>query len=299
MSGPSPAPIAGLAGFDELLETGDIKGCCAAVYEHPGVRWLLGDELHPGGEATTRRALELIEVEPGERLLDVASGTGASALLAARDFECIVTGIDYGAEAVRGAQQAAAEAGLGDRVRFLPGDAEALPFADGEFDAVLCECSLCVFPDKPGAAAEIRRVLRPGGRLALSDAVVDRARLPAQLDGALAAIACVGEALSHRGYEELLRAAGLRVFASESRDADAAALAERVRDRLRGARMLGADRSFAPLRADQAIELVATAQGAIADGALGYTVFAAVAEGPAPESAAGGRAASSSRPSSR
>jgi arsenite methyltransferase len=265
-----------LPGLDELLAAGDGKACCAALYEHPAVRWLLGDELHPGGEATTRRALELIGVEAGESLLDVASGTGASAILAAREFGCLVAGVDYGAEAVRGAQRAADAAGLCDQVGFIVGDAEALPFADGEFDAVLCECSLSSFPDKPRALAEIRRVLRPRGRLALTDVVVDRHRLPKELDGALAAIACIGEALSPRGYEELLIEAGLRPIAVESRGEDAAALAERVEDRLRGARLLGLDRAAgSPIAAGAAIGLAATARQAISDGALGYAIFSA------------------------
>lgn len=276
MSGAGAPSGAALPGVDELLAGSDAKACCAALYEHPAVRWLLGDELHPGGEATTRRALELIGIGAGERLLDVASGSGASAILAAREFGCLVAGVDYGAEAVRGAQRAADAAGLCDRVGFIVGDGEALPFADGEFDAVLCECSLSSFPDKPRALAEIRRVLRPGGRLALSDVVVDRHRLPKELHGALAAIACIGEALSGRGYEELLVEAGLRPLAVESREEDASALAERVEDRLRGARMLGLDRvSGSPVAAGAAIELAATARQAISDGALGYAIFTA------------------------
>jgi arsenite methyltransferase len=260
---------------EALAATGDQKSCCAAVYEHPAVRWLLGGELHPGGPATTRRALDLIAAGPGERLLDVASGTGASALLAARELRCLVAGVEYGERAVRDAQQAAEAAGLGDRVGFVAGDAEALPFADHEFDAVLCECSVSTFPDKRRALSEIRRVLRPGGRLALSDVVVDHARLPAELDHALAAFACVGEALSRRGYEELLLGAGLRPFAAESRDADAAALAERVRDRLRGARLLGLDSAQASIGTRDAIELVELARRAIAEGALGYVIITA------------------------
>jgi arsenite methyltransferase len=261
--------------LEALAATGDQKSCCAAVYEHAAVRWLLGGELHPGGEATTRRALELIRAGPGERLLDVACGTGTSALLAAREFGCIVTGVEYSEQAVRDAQQAADAAGLCGRIGFVGGDAEALPFSDGEFDAVLCECSLSTFPDKRRALAEIGRVLRPGGRLALSDVVVDRARLPAELSHALAAVACVGEALSRRGYEELVLGAGLRPFAVESRDADAAALAERVRDRLRGARLVGLDSPQASIGTREAIELVDLATRAIADGALGYAIIAA------------------------
>jgi arsenite methyltransferase len=254
----------------------DVKASCSALYEHPAVRWLLGDELHPGGEATTRRALELIDIRAGERLLDVASGTGASAILAAREFGCQVTGVDYGADAVGGAQQRADAAGLRDRVGFIVGDAEALPYPDDEFDAVLCECSLCTFPDKRQAIAEMRRVLRPGGRVALSDVVVDPERLPAELTGPLATIACVGSALPVSGYEELLSGAGLRPVAVESRAEDAAAMAERVEDRLRGARLLGLDRvSGSPLATGTAIELVGTARRAISDGALSYAIFAA------------------------
>jgi SAM-dependent methyltransferase len=262
--------------LDELLAAGDAKACCAALYEHPAVRWLLGDELHPGGAATTRRALELIGLGPGDRLLDVASGTGASALLAVRDLGCEVVGVDYGEGAVVLANEAADAEAPGRSVGFVRGDAENLPLPDASFDAVLCECSLSSFPDKPRALAEIRRVLRAGGRVALSDVVIDRARLPAALDGPLAAVACVGEAMSERGYERLLTEAGFRPTAVERRDADAATLAERVEDRLRGARLLGLDRAAgSPIATADAIEIVAAARRAIADGALGYAIIAA------------------------
>ena len=180
-----------------------------------------------------------------------------------------------------GAREAAAAAGLDDRVAFVRGDAGSLPFADGEFDAVLCECSLCTFADKPRAAAEIARVLYPGGRLALADVVAEPGRLPAGFDGVLAAIACVGEAMPEQGYRALLAQAGLRVLATESLDAEADALAGRIEDRLRGARLLGLDRlEGSPVGTADAIELVRAARRAIADGALGYALL--VAERPAP-----------------
>jgi len=274
----APDLSAGLAlpDIEALLGEGERAACCAAIYEQPAVRWLLGDELHPGGEATTRRALELIELGGGERLLDVASGAGTSALLAARERGCVVVGLEYGEGAVAGAREAAAAAGLADQVSFVRGDAGALPFEEGEFDAVLCECSLCTFADKPGAVGEIRRVLGAGGRLALGDIIVDPARLPAGFDGVLAAIACVGEAMPSAGYQDLLSAAGLEVFASESLDMQTAALAERFEDRLRGARLLGLERlEGSPVSTELAIELVRAARRAITDGALGYSIFAA------------------------
>jgi ubiquinone/menaquinone biosynthesis C-methylase UbiE len=246
------------------------------VYAHPAVRWLLGDALHPGGQATTRRAVELIGVGPGERLLDIASGKGDSALLAAQERGCTVTGIDYGEAAVIDAARAAHAGGVGDRVAFQVGDAEALPFDDGSFDAALCECSLCTFPDKRRALAEVHRVLRPGGRVAFADVVADHDRLPQSLRAPLAAVACIGAALSREHVLQLLASSGFSVVATESCTQEAAEMAERVYDRLRGARIMGADRiAGSALAITEAIEMAAAARAAIAEGALDYAIFAA------------------------
>ena len=272
----TPPDAVDLRALTELLGGGDVKACCAALYEHPAVRWLLGDELHPGGEATTRRALELIGVGPGERLLDIASGKGDSSLLAARERGCVVTGIDYRPAAVIDAGRAADAAGVGDRVVFHVGEAEALPFEDSTFDAVLCECSLCTFPDKPRALAEMRRALRPGGRVAIADVLADHDRLPASLRGPLATAACVGAALSREDLLRLLDSIGYRLVATQSCTQEAAQMAERLYDRLRGARILGADRIIgSALAIEEAIEMAAAAREAIAEGALDYAIFAA------------------------
>lgn len=258
------------------LAAEEIKSCCAATYSEPAVRWLLGGELHPGGEDATRRALGLIMLGREDRLLDVASGSGASALLATREFGATVTGVDYGQEAVLGATAAVRDERLSHRVRFARGDAEDLALPEDSFDAVLCECSLCTFPDKERAVAEMARVLRPGGRVAISDVVVDADRLPDELLGPIASIACVGSALTRPGYEELLAEAGLEVFAVESRDADTVRFAERIEERLRGARLLGLGRfAGSPFDVDEALELVRLAQRSIEEGAIGYAIFAA------------------------
>lgn len=268
-----PAAMEGLLAD---LEAGNVKACCATVYEHPAVRWLLGGELHPGGEDLTRRALELIELGPADRMLDIASGAGTSALLAAREFGARVDGVDLGTEAVAGGREAAQEAGLGERVAFTVADAERLPFSDGSFDAILCECALCTFPDKPSAVAEMARVLRPGGRLALSDVVAERDRLPEDLSGTMATIACVGEALPESGYRELLAGHGFEVTAVSHATEDVARMTQRVKSRLRGAKVMGME-GLVPIEGGlrHAIELADEAKGAVADGALGYAVFAA------------------------
>lgn len=271
-------PLGAMLAPEAELGGEELKACCAAAYGHPAVRWLLGDELHPGGEETTRRALRMTGAGGGDRLLDVASGTGASALLAAREFGVHAVGVEYGGEAVGQARAAATDSGLGGRVGFLTGDAEALPVEDSSFDLVLCECSLCTFPDKQRAVAEIRRVLRPGGRLALSDVVADAGRLPERLRGAVATVACVGSALSAAGYEELLSQGGLDVVASESRAEDAERFASRIEERLRGARLLGfGSVAGVPFEVEEPIELARIARRAISEGALGYAIFAAVA----------------------
>ena len=262
----------------ELLAESGVEACCAALYESPAVRWFLGGELHPGGEATTRRSLELIELRPGERLLDVGSGDGTSALLAAREFGCLVAGVDYGAGAVGDAQQAADAAGLCDRVGFVVGEAGALPFADGEFDVVLCECSLSTFPDKAPAVAEMRRVLRPGGRVAISDVIGDPGRLPEPLRGKVATLACVGGALPLAGYRHLLAEHGLRTLAVEPLDAEAGGLAARLEDRLRFGRIMEkcrANPALCPFGFDEAIAAVRLARRAIDERLLGYAIITA------------------------
>lgn len=277
--------MAASSSLDELLAVGDIRACCAALYEHPGVRWLLGGELHPGGAALTRRAFELLGLEPRDRLLDVGSGDGSTVLLAAGEHDCNAVGVEYGTGAVEDARGRAEERGLGDRVRFVVGDAAALPFPDGAFEAVISECSLCTFADKEQAVGEMRRVLVPGGRLALSDVIAEAERLPAELRGTLGAIACVGEALSPGAHRELLEGAGFELLADEDCSAEAMAMADRIADRLRGAKIAGLD-ALIPIDggARAALDLVTEAREAITEGVIGYRLVVAAridaAEGP-------------------
>lgn len=260
----------------EDLGTDALKACCAAAYADPAVRWLLGDDLHPGGATTTRRLLELAHVEPGQRLLDVASGSGASALLAASEYGVEAVGLEYSHDAVRAAAETADASGLADRVSFRTGDAESIPLADSSFDRVLCECSLSTFPNQRQAVEEIRRVLRPGGRLALSDVVLTAPALPQMLGGAMGMIACLGGALSTDGYCQLLQRAGLPVEHIECVRDEVDLFVRGIEERLRGARLLGiAPPDGAPLGIETAIEVAREARNAIARRALGYSIIVA------------------------
>jgi len=103
-------------------------------------------------------------LKAGERVLDVATGSGNAALAAAR-CGCVVTGTDYVPELLeRGRARAAAE---GLEVWFAEADAEDLPYRDGEFDAVLSSLGVMFAPDQERAAAELVRVCRPGGTIAM------------------------------------------------------------------------------------------------------------------------------------
>src|SRR5215207_10089738 len=83
----------------------------------------------------------------------------------ARATGCDVVGVDLSSANVERAAARTANAGLLARVRFVEGDAEALPLPDASVDGVVSECSLCLVPDKPAAVREIVRVLRPGARV--------------------------------------------------------------------------------------------------------------------------------------
>lgn len=192
-----------------------LKACCATGYSSDLVSMLLGDSYHPGGRRLTRRLLDALAVEEGTRLVDVASGIGTTSLLAAQEYGAVVDGVDLSADNVLRAAGAAAAAGLDDRAAFHHGDAESLPLADRGWDAVICECALCTFPDKTTAVAEMARVLRPGGRVGISDVTAERDRLPAELTGLGAWVACVADARPAGEYAALLVAQGMRILLVE------------------------------------------------------------------------------------
>src|SRR5258708_8001449 len=141
--------------------TQEIKHCCAQLYESDIAKLLLGESFHPGGLKLTERLGSLLQLTAKSRVLDVAIGTGASALFLARHFGCQVVGIDFGGQNVLRANDAAARQDLATQVQFLQSDAERLSFADASFDAVICECAFCTFPDKSAPARAFARVLKP------------------------------------------------------------------------------------------------------------------------------------------
>jgi ubiquinone/menaquinone biosynthesis C-methylase UbiE len=249
-----------------------LKACCAAAYGDDLVDLVLGDSYHPGGRDLTRRLARSLELRPGERVLDVASGPGTTALLLAEEFAVDVDGIDFGDRLVARARDGAAQRGLGSRVRFHVGDAERLPFDDEAFDAIVCECAFCTFPDKATAAAEFARVLRPGGRLGITDVTLDPSRLDPQLATLAGYVACVADARPAVEYEALLAATGLVVSFSESHDEALARMIEQIEARLRALALLGLP---GDVNLDSILRYTAAARRAVSDGVAGYQLIVA------------------------
>jgi ubiquinone/menaquinone biosynthesis C-methylase UbiE len=116
-----------------------------------------------------RASLEALDLSPADRLLDVGCGTGAASRTAA-EMGASVIGVDLSPKMVK---EAMTLAGTTENLAFVVADVEHLPFPDGRFTAVLCSNAFHHYPDPAGAAAEMSRVLAPGGRLALGDATSD------------------------------------------------------------------------------------------------------------------------------
>ena len=215
----------------------------------------------------------LLGLTPLSRVLDIASGTGSSALFLAERFGCEVLGIDYSARSVTQANAEAAGRGMGAHVRFEQGDAEHLHLEDTTFDAVICECAFCTFPDKPAAAREFARVLAPGGGVGLSD-LTRGPVLPEDLNGLLAWIACIADAQPAERYAEYLTDAGLRVERTEPCDEALLEMVNQVRVRLLGAEiMVGLKKLDLPgVDLAAAKQIAQAALAAIRRGDLGYAI---------------------------
>ncbi len=254
----------------------DIKSCCADFYSSEVAQWLLGDSFHPGGLSLTQHLGTLLELGPGDHVLDVASGNGTSAIELARQTGCRVTGIDFSEENVSSARRAAWAAELGQQVGFISGDAESMPFSSASFDALICECSFCTFPDQPAAAMEMFRVLKPGGRVGISDLTLDVA-LPPELDSVLGTIICVAGAQTANLYASTLAGAGMEVDSIENHDGELLQLIEDIRRKLVGATVLARTGhiSIPDVDLDQALATARWAKQAVATGGLGYTVLVA------------------------
>jgi ubiquinone/menaquinone biosynthesis C-methylase UbiE len=142
-------------------------------------------------------------------VVDLGSGAGLEVLRAAQAVGPYgqAVGVDMTEEMVVLARQNAAALGVAN-ARFVVGELEALPLPEGFADVVLSNCVVNLVPDKAQAFREAHRVLRPGGRLVVSDVVADRPLPPELREDPQAWSACVAGAVSLREYFRLLAEAG-------------------------------------------------------------------------------------------
>jgi ubiquinone/menaquinone biosynthesis C-methylase UbiE len=149
------------------MTTTDTKPDFSAVKARQQQTWASGDFAVVAARMSLVSELlcDTADLHAGWRVLDVATGSGNAAIAAAR-LGCDAVGVDYVPTLLeRGSERAAAE---GLAVQFVEGDAEALPFPDGSFDAVTSVFGSMFAPDHAQAAAELMRVCRPGGTIALA-----------------------------------------------------------------------------------------------------------------------------------
>lgn len=155
----------------------------------------------------------LAELVEGESVLDLGSGGGIDVILSARRVGPTgrAIGVDMTDEMLALARRNAAEAQM-PNVEFRKGDIEKLPLAEAEVDVVISNCVINLSADKPGVLAEAFRVLKPGGRFAVSDVVV-RGEIPSEIRRSLEMWAgCVAGALTEDEYRRLLGEAGFEAI---------------------------------------------------------------------------------------
>jgi len=188
--GPAPSAVSTGLGYkavdlDLLPDGADLGLGCGAPVEHLGLR-------------------------PGETVVDLGSGAGIDALIAARAVGPggRVIGVDMTPEMLAKAKANAETAGVA-HVEFREGRLESLPIDDRSVDAITSNCVINLVPDKSKVFAEIARVLKPGGRLVVSDVMLDGELPEVVTRDVMAYVGCVSGAIQREDYLAMLGEAGL------------------------------------------------------------------------------------------
>ena len=149
------------------------------------------------------------DLREGEVVLDLGSGGGIDVILSAKRIgpTGIAWGLDMTEEMLALARANAAEAGVAN-AHFLKGQIEAVPLPAGSVDVVVSNCVINLSTDKPAVFGELARVLRPGGRIGITDIVAEDRLSPADRAERGSYCGCIAGALSKSEYEQLLEGAG-------------------------------------------------------------------------------------------
>jgi len=196
------------------------------------------DFVSPGGLESARRFIGMLGLAPGARVLDAGCGLGGSAFVMAREHAAHVVGIDLSRNMIALARERAAAYRVEGRVSFVHGDCLQLD-VDAEFDAVYSRDAFLHVHDKPRLFGLLRRALKPGGRIVITDYCAGD---PPWTDGFAAYVRERGYDLhTTAAYQRLLEDAGLRDVRGEDLTAEFAAIHQRELARLPGAGLAGDD----------------------------------------------------------
>ena len=202
--------------YGEIARQGSIGGCCGPsageVATRIGYDQAALDAAPEGANLGLGCGAPLAHaaLRPGETVLDLGSGAGFDAFLAAREVGATgrVIGVDMTDEMLARARENAAKAEIAN-VEFRKGVIEALPVDDESVDVIISNCVINLAPDKAAVYREAARVLRPGGRLVVSDVVLDAPLPPAVAASAEALTGCVAGASLRADYLAAIANAGL------------------------------------------------------------------------------------------
>jgi ubiquinone/menaquinone biosynthesis C-methylase UbiE len=199
-----------------VLDASPGAACCADPDE-PGAAFYSALEREELPDAAVMASLgcgnpiAVAELREGERVLDLGSGGGIDVLLSARRVgpSGRAYGLDMTDEMLELARRNAVTAGA-TNVEFLKGRIEAIPLPDASIDVVISNCVVNLAADKPSVFAEIARVLRPGGRIGITDIVADDALTAEERAARGSYVGCIAGALSFSEFRTGLEQAGLR-----------------------------------------------------------------------------------------
>lgn len=170
-----------------------------SLYESDDFQGLVEDTLRPGGLELTARNLAASGLAEGSRVLDVGCGCGKTVKFLRDQLNMQACGVDKSAAMIANGKL------LDDTLDIRVGDAERLDFAAGSFDAVVAECVFCLLPNKAAALEEFCRVLKPGGKLIMSDLyLLEPSAEPVSLD----AVTCLQNLMTEDEIRRLTAAGG-------------------------------------------------------------------------------------------
>jgi ubiquinone/menaquinone biosynthesis C-methylase UbiE len=196
--------------------TADVSCSCGTIYPEADMVSLPQDAIAVSAGCGNPTAIA--SLKPGMVVVDLGSGGGIDAFLSARKVgpKGRVFGIDMTPEMIRRARKTASESGI-DNVEFRLGEIEHIPLDEGVADVVISNCVINLSPDKPQVFREAFRVLKPGGKLAVSDIVL-LSELPKKIRENLGAwSSCVSGAVSEKAYIGAIQEAGFEKVKVEDR----------------------------------------------------------------------------------